>query len=177
VIVAFLLTTVLLALSMGLVILTNVESAVAGNFERAAEAQKAADAGVQIAVGRLGAAEWSEIFLVSEPACTTPDGGPIAPTGFYPIDRWGPNSPVWRLYACILPIGVLPSDTTSRTPTVAVWLADDPSEADGDPILDTNGRVTVRAEAFGSAGSHAAIEATVAQADADVRILSWRVLR
>jgi hypothetical protein len=56
-------------------------------------------------------------------------------------------------------------------------VADDPSEADGDPFLDTNGRLTLRSEAFGPAGAHAAVEATVVLADADLRILAWRVLR
>lgn len=176
-IVALLLSTVLLALSMGLVILTNVESAVAANFKRAGEALQAADAGSEIAVGRLAAAEWSGVLAGVEPPCTTPDGTPVAPTGFYPADVWGLNSPVWRLYTCVLPRGVLRPDTALRPPTVAIWLADDVSETDDDPILDTNWRITVRSEAFGQAGSHAAIEATVARMGPEVRILSWRLLR
>jgi hypothetical protein len=176
-IVAILLTTVLLALSMGLVILTNVESAVAGNFRRAGETLDAAGAGLEIVVGGLSAAEWSDILAGSEPPCTTPDGAVVAPTGFYPTDRWGANCPVWRLRAC-LPAGTASGPATGHLqPTVGVWVADDPSEADGDPFLDTNGRLTLRSEAFGPAGAHAAVEVTVVLADADLRILAWRVLR
>jgi hypothetical protein len=176
-IVALLLSTVLLALSMGLVILANVESAVAGNFGRAGEALQAADAGIAIAVGRLADADWSGLLASVAPPCTTPEGTLDAPTGFYRADVWGPNSPVWRPYACVLPRGTLRPDAAPPPPTVAIWLADDPSETDDDPVLDTNGRVTVRAEAFGQAGSHAAIEATVARMGPEVRILSWRLLR
>lgn len=170
-IVAFLLTTMLLALSMGLVILTNVESAVSGNFRRSGEVLQAADAGVEIAISRLSVADWSGILTGAEPPCTSPEGAPVAPTGFYPTGRWGPNSPIWRLYLCLRP------GPAASPSTVAIWLADDATESDNDPFLDTNGLVTVRAEAFGAAGSHAAIEASVAQGTAGLRILSWRALR
>jgi hypothetical protein len=168
-IVAVMLTTVLLALSMGLVILANVESAVAANFRRGMDVLQAADTGIVIAVRRLASAEWSRIESGLEPSCATVEGTPVVtPTAFYPPNLWGPNSPVWRLYDCLQPRG---------GPTVAIWLADDPSETDGDPLLDTNRRLTLRAEAFGQAGSHAAIEATVAQSGPEVRTLSWRVIR
>jgi hypothetical protein len=46
---------------------------------------------------------------------------------------------------------------------VGVWVADDPSEQDGDPYADTNGVVTLHAEAFGPLGSHKVVEVTVAR--------------
>jgi hypothetical protein len=177
-IVALLLTTVLLALSMGLVVLTNIETAVAANFGRAGEALQAADAGIEIAVARLSAAEWAVVLSgVEPPPCGGPDGSPVAPTGFYRTDRWSANDPVWRLYACGSLRDQVTGDAVDAVTILAIWLADDPSEADDDPILDTNQRLTVRVEAFGPAGAHAAIEATVARAGPEVRILSWRVLR
>jgi hypothetical protein len=176
-IVAVMLTTVLLALSMGLVILANVESAVAANFKRGLDTRQAADVGIVIAVRRLVSAEWRDILAGVGPPCTTVEGDPVVvPTDFYPSDLWGPNSPVWRLQDCLQP-RVLAPHRAAGPPTVAIWLADDPSEADGDPMLDTNRRLTLRAEAFGQAGSHAAIEATVARSGREVRILSWRVMR
>ena len=42
-------------------------------------------------------------------------------------------------------------------------MADDPAEVDGDPAADTNGTLTLHAEAFGPAGSHKVIEVTVAR--------------
>jgi len=177
-IVALLLTTVLLALGMGLVALTNVETAVAANFRRAGDALQAADAGIEIAAARLSAADWGVVLSAVEPlACGGPDGSPVAPTGFYRTDRWGANGPVWRLYVCGPLQDQMPGEAVDPVTVLAIWLADDPSEADDDPILDTNQRLTVRAEAFGPGGTHAAIEATVARAGPGVRILSWRVLR
>jgi hypothetical protein len=55
---------------------------------------------------------------------------------------------------------------------VVVWVADDPSENDGNPLMDgtaaTNpgsGVLAMRAEAFGPSGTHRVIEATVARTD------------
>ena len=42
-------------------------------------------------------------------------------------------------------------------------VADDPSEIDGNPQLDTNGVLTLHAEAWGAGGSHKVVEVTVAR--------------
>ena len=42
-------------------------------------------------------------------------------------------------------------------------MADDPSEQDGNPYADTNGVVTLHAEAFGPMGAHKVVEVTVAR--------------
>jgi hypothetical protein len=46
---------------------------------------------------------------------------------------------------------------------VAVWVADDPAETDNDPTADTNGTLTLHAEAYGPGGTHKVIEVTVAR--------------
>lgn len=177
-IVALLMTTVLLALSMGLVVLTNVETAVSANFRRAGEALHAADAGIEIAVERLAADDWSVVLARGEqPACVGPDATSLAPTGFYRTDRWGANSPVWRLYACARLRDLLPPEAIDPGLVVAVWLADDPAEVDEDPLTDANRVLALRGEAYGPAGAHAAAEVTVAQTGLGVRTLSWRALR
>jgi hypothetical protein len=177
-IVALLLTTVLLALSMGLVVLMNVETAVSANFRRAREALYAADAGIEMAVDRVTAADWSLILAEGEPpACVGPEATPLSPTAFYRIDRWGANSPAWRLDDCTRLLDLLPSGEADPGLVVAVWLADDPAESDGDPLSDTNRVLTVRSEAYGRTGAHAAVEATIAHDGTDVHILSWRSLR
>jgi hypothetical protein len=50
---------------------------------------------------------------------------------------------------------------TTRT-YVAAWIADDVSDADGNPSADQNGVVTIHAEAFGLAGTRRIIDATLA---------------
>lgn len=96
---------------------------------------------------------------------------------------WGPNNPRWRLFA-FGPASAL-WGTASLPPTpmyVAVMVADDPAEADGNPEVDEMGTapgagvIRVRAEAFGSGGAHRVVEALIARAPmgARVRVLQWR---
>jgi hypothetical protein len=85
---------------------------------------------------------------------------------------WGANNPRWRLYAHGPVEEFLPTGTINSAFYVAVWVADDPSENDGNPALDgtdkTNpgsGVIQVRAEAFGPGGAHRVIEVTLARTD------------
>jgi Tfp pilus assembly protein PilX len=82
---------------------------------------------------------------------------------------WGPNNPQWRLYAWG-PLSELLSPATIDTNMfVAVWIADDPADGpdlvnpDGNPLLDANGTLTIRAEAIGAGGTRKTIEVTVAR--------------
>lgn len=101
---------------------------------------------------------------------------------------WGPNNPVWRLYA-YGPLKTLIGDEgVAWAQYVAVMVADDPSESDGDPLRDgtddTNegrGRILLRAEAFGPRGGHQIVEAVLARSSLDtargVRVVAWHLLR
>ena len=60
-------------------------------------------------------------------------------------------------------LGMLPNNTIDSPMYVAVWVADDPAETDGNPAADVNGTLTLHAEALGYSGSHKAIEVTVAR--------------
>lgn len=118
---------------------------------------------------------------------------------------WGPNNPRWQLYAYGPVARLLPASTIDSLMYVVVWVGDDPSENDNNPLVDgaapSNpgaGLLTVRAEAFGPGGAHKTVEATLERFDpgaADtaiqaeevaapaldattgVRILSWRESR
>ena len=57
---------------------------------------------------------------------------------------------------------MLPEGVPSRA-YVLVLVGDDPSETDGNPLLDTNGVLTLHAEAWGAGGSHKVVEVTVAR--------------
>jgi hypothetical protein len=101
---------------------------------------------------------------------------------------WGANNPHWQpfLYTTVV------ADTPRRTSSayVVVWIGDDGSEADADPLSDGGGpggegRYIVRAhaEAFSSSGGRHAIEAELARvcrADETclpgIRVQSWRVV-
>jgi hypothetical protein len=57
--------------------------------------------------------------------------------------------------------------------TVA-WVSDDPADGDGNPSADANGRVVVRAEAFGPFRSRQALVATVRRQGGSLEVISWR---
>jgi hypothetical protein len=72
---------------------------------------------------------------------------------------------------------------------LAVWIADDPREQDGNPLVDAasgdsgHGIVRVHAEAFGLAGARRVIEAEVERVcqgspcGSGIRVQSWQELR
>lgn len=103
---------------------------------------------------------------------------------------WGANNARWRLFA-YGPVGnfvELPEPPWSH---VAVWLADDGREDDGDPERDASegapghGVVRARVEAYGSFGMKRAIEAELARLCVDdeepcrqgIRVQSWHEVR
>ena len=101
---------------------------------------------------------------------------------------WGANNPVWHPYAYGRLTALLPSGAIDSPFYVVLFVGDDPSETDGDPLHDgsdlaTNpgsGVIALRAEAFGPRGAHKVIELTAARADttADaLSVLSWREVR
>lgn len=76
---------------------------------------------------------------------------------------WGTNNPTWRLYAWGPLESVLPTSTVDSDVFVAVWVADDPSEDDNNPMADGNGVLTLHAEAYGSGGTRKIVEVTVSR--------------
>jgi hypothetical protein len=89
---------------------------------------------------------------------------------------WGPNNPRWQLYAYGSMEDMLPTETINSKVYVVVWVADDPSENDGQPAMDgeanvdgtTNagkGVVSMLAYAYGPNGVRRVIEVTVARTD------------
>ena len=70
---------------------------------------------------------------------------------------FGADSPRWRLYAHAL--GARAPGVSEAAPGLdlplylVVWVADDESDGDGDPAVDSNGRILVCAMAFGAGGA------------------------
>ena len=104
---------------------------------------------------------------------------------------WGNNNPRWRLYA----YGPLESLAPLLRPVpcyLAVWIADDAREQDGDPESDSadgesgHGIVRLHAETFAAGSSTRVIEAELARAcigealgacSPGIRVQSWQELR
>lgn len=180
----------------------------------------AADAGIELAAHDLARADWTGVLAGLQQAGFSdgaPDGVRALPGGgavdltaetntlncgktttctpaqmdASSDDRpWGANNPRWRLYA-YGPFEQLPQLARPIPCYLAVWIADDIREQDGDPLLDGEdegrGVLRVRAVAFGAMGSRYALEAELARVCFDaagedvcqpgIRVQSWREVR
>ncbi|OFW04002.1 MAG: hypothetical protein A3H96_16305 [Acidobacteria bacterium RIFCSPLOWO2_02_FULL_67_36] len=82
---------------------------------------------------------------------------------------WGGNNPQWRLFAWGPLSDMLPNVQIDSAMYIVVWVADDPADGvdsanpDNNPLADTNGVLTLHAEAYGPAGTNKVIEVTVAR--------------
>ena len=132
-----------------------------------------------LADGGSGVAGVTSSFTVGSPAAqiSLPAGGKMtlnAATARLQADTdtadvWGDNNPQWRLFAWGPLSELLDTVAIDSNMYVAVWVADDPADgptpsaADGNPLLDANGTLTLRAEAIGPAGTRKSLEVTVAR--------------
>jgi hypothetical protein len=216
---AVLATSFLSAVGLGLAVMVFMDRLATGNMRGSVALLHAADAGIELAAHDLARADWSAV-LGGHLQASFSDGPPYgvravpggdavnltAETNSINCARvtacteaqmtansaerpWGVNNPRWRLYA----FGPLANLTALSRPAqcyVAVWVADDTREQDGDPLLDgeVHGRgvLRVRAIAFGRSGARRGIEAELARVCAGapddevcqpgIRVQSWREL-
>lgn len=93
-------------------------------------------------------------------------------------NAWGANSPVWRLYAFGRLDDLLPGRVVDSRIYVALWVADDVAETDGNPAEDANGILILHSEAFGPSGTRRRVEVVISRPPSSaVRVLSWHELR
>ncbi len=219
-ILALLFTSFLSAVGLGLAVIVFMDRLATGNTTGSVALLHAADAGVELAAHDLARADWNAVLAGAEQASFS-DGAPIgvraipgggavnltAETNTLNCGRptactaaqmaansderpWGANNPRWRLYA----FGPFDSLSAVERPArcyLAVWVADDVREVDGDPSTDGDdegrGVVRVRAAAFGGLGSRHAIEAELARVcvavageeicQPGIRVQSWQEVR
>ena len=214
------------ALGLALTLTTIAEGKISGNFAQGAEAFYAADAGLERAVQDLVAMpDWNVVLsgVARSPFVDGPPGGVRAGAGGVPFDLtaatgaarcgrtsctnadltavtedrpWGINNPVWQPFAYGPLRRFLPGDGINSAFYVVVWVGDDSSENDADPLRDGGlpvgcdplkepecadrnlgrGRLVMRATAYGPNGAQRSIEALIGRA-ARPRILAWREIR
>lgn len=180
-IIALMASMLLTALGIALVMVTNTETQITANFRNGQEALYAADAGVERVVqDLLTVPRWNDIltgtltsgFIDGTMTPSLPGGGATInlTTATQQLQSetdtanlWGANNPTWRLYAWGPVTSLLPNTSIDSWMYIAVWIADDPSEMDGDPAADTNGVMTLHSEAFGPGGTRKVVEVTVAR--------------
>jgi hypothetical protein len=191
-IIALMSMMLLTALGAAVVMVTNTETMIAANYRNGQEALYAADAGVERVVqDLLMVPRWNDILSGSEQSAfidgsmsvqkILPAGGRItlccdgnSATGQLQAttdaaNLWGANNPRWKLFAWGPLNSMLPNASLDTAMYVAVWVADDPADgpdvahADGNPAMDTNGVLTLHAEAYGPGGTRKVVEVTVAR--------------
>ena len=185
------------ALGAGLVLLGSTEGAIATNFRTSGEALYAAEAAAERALqDLLVLTNWTEALSGVVPSSFV--DSTLTPTlaSNQPLDlttltvqlqqqsdassSWGPDNPRWRLDRYGPLSGITGSGAVQSSAYLAVWIADDPAETDGDPFADSNGRITLRARADGLFGSMRVAEVTLARTGPGrpgARVLSWREVR
>lgn len=202
-VVVLLATLLLTAAAVALVLVTSVEVQVAKSFRDGQEALQAAEAGLERAAQELdGAPQWDDILngtIRSRIADTTtnptlPGGGAAvdlrAVTADLQQDRerrqaWGSAPPIWSLYAWGPALSLYPQQAADSHLYVAVWVADDPNDSDGNALTDTNDALILHAEAYGFGGTRRIVEAVVGRRpdtlegveSQGIRMLAWEEIR
>jgi hypothetical protein len=197
-VIALLMALLVGAIAAALVALTRTETLIGVSYRHAQQASYGADAALERGLHDLATMpDWSPA-LATPPANVTSsfDDGvvtPLAPDGRRldlarvtgdlqrasdlrdGSDIFGVDSPQWRLFAHASANALLTSPGFSVPLYLAVWIADDESDGDGNPAVDSNGRIRVCAMAFGAGGARRSVEARVERTDGgDLRVLAWR---
>ena len=193
-ILALLAAVLLASLGAGLVLLGSTEGTIAANFRAGVEMRYAAEAAAERAVQDLLRVDnWSESLSGAVPS-TLVDGtlAPMLASGQSldlvamttnlqrqtdQVSSWGPNNPQWRLFLYGPLSGITGTGMVQSPAYLVAWVADDPAETDGNPVADSNARITVLARSVGFFHSTRLVEVTMARESpgpAGVRILSWR---
>jgi len=219
-ILALLITSFLSAVGLGLAVIVFMDRLATGNTKGSVGLLHAADAGLDLAAHDLARANWSAVLAGLSQASfadgaptgvrAVPGGGAVnltAETNVLNCGKattctvaqmnansderpWGINNPRWRLYA-YGPLANLPELARPTPCYLAVWIADDTREDDGDPFADGDeegrGVLRARAVAYGPLGARHAVEAELARVcDEDagqewcrpsIRVQSWQEVR
>jgi hypothetical protein len=86
----------------------------------------------------------------------------------------GPDRPQWRLWLWGDLAALVPLDAPGPWPAVAVWVADDEGDGDGQPLADTNSTVRLQAVAFGPGPEQVWLGALVRRVGGtDVEVVTW----
>jgi len=186
---ALIAAALLSALGLGLSLLADTERQVAANDRLNNECLYAANAALERAVQDLAlTTDWDGILSGSVRSAFA-DGtrrprlsasrtidldGVTATLQSASRAAFGAGGPVWQLFAWG-PLSGMAGGRFRSAQYTAVWIADDPSETDGNPGADSNATLGVHAESYGSAGSRRVIDATVTRVSTGaLSMVSWR---
>ncbi len=177
-------------LGLGLVAATSAERQIAGNARGSAATMIAADAAIEGVLTEIAAVpDWSTLLAGATSQFHDVTHRPLSPARVVlDLDQvttdiqadasstyvLGANTPAWRLFAwgtLAQMAGLAAGDSGVY---VAVWVADDPADADGSATTDANATIMLHSEAFGFGATRRSTEVVIARAPIGVRVLSWR---
>jgi hypothetical protein len=215
-IVALLAMLLLTALGLALTMTTNTENKISANYRDGVETLYAADAAVErVMQDVLTVPDWNNILSGAATSAfidgavgdrTMPNGQKISLVNATNMVRcgkttcsdadlvantderpWGTDNPRWQLYAYGPMNEMIPTESINSNVYVIVWIADDPSESDGNPLRDGDaclgdkvvpikvcgangenlgkGVMSMLAHAYGPGGVKREIEVTIARTD------------
>jgi hypothetical protein len=195
------------AVGAAVAVASRTETMIASHFHQSRELLYAAEGAVALTIRELDAiADWDTV-LSGAASSTFTDGASIGvrtlPGGITVVlccgpgslsadvqsrahagMSWGADTPQWQIFAWGPVQNWLPPGRLHSAAYVVAWVADDPGDADGDPLADSNNRVDVHAQALGVAGGRRVVQATVERPSGagsppppGLRIVSWRDLR
>ena len=199
--VVLLASSLLAALGLALAALGSVETVIASNQRAGSQLAYAAEAAADaVLVDLLTIANWSD--TLSGVASSSLHGHSVPPVGpgeppmtlaqltlavqseFDAQGSWGANHPQWRLFGHGWLSELAPMATVDSDEFIAVFVADDMAENDGNPLVDSNRRVQIAATAMTARGSHRSIAMTVEQTSSvtstgipGVRVLTRKEIR
>ena len=214
-------SSLVLALALSLALTTTVEVGIAANQRDGVQMLHAVDAALERAIADLAGADWDAVltgavtsaFHDGAGAVTLPDGRPLsvaqetnrlrcgspAACEDAAMDRvtaarpWGRNNPRWTAFASGPLADLLPEASRPIRAYLVVWVADDPSENDAQPLRDGGapamvdaanrvnpggGAIWLHAQAYGPSGARRTVEVIVERDPrwpaAQLRTRVWR---
>jgi len=203
---AITLVLIVAAIAAAVSVTSRTETLIAASFREGKEMLYAAEGAIALAVRDLdGTADWNQVLSgapssftdgASTGSRTLPGGGTITlccGPGSVTADvqqrahggrDWGADTPQWKMFAWGRAADWLPAGRLFTPVYVAVWIADDPADGDGNPVLDANGILLLHAVALGISGGRRAVEVIVQRPATSefpppqgLRILSWQDVR
>ncbi|HET9269059.1 MAG TPA: hypothetical protein VFO31_12885 [Vicinamibacterales bacterium] len=199
-------SSLLLALGLSLALTATVEVGISSNQRDGVQVLHAADAGVERAMSDLAAADWDAVltgavtsgFFDGRGDVALPDGSRLdvgEETNRLVAEPrpWGRNNPRWTVFASGALADLLPDAGVAGRAYVVVWVADDPTENDAQPLRDGGptavedaanrdnpgrGALWLHARAYGVSGARRTVEVVVERdarwPAAQLRVRVWR---
>jgi hypothetical protein len=186
----------LAALGAAVTVTANVDASVATALRTDRELLYAAEAGVERALQDIRQSTlWDNLLAgIQASSFVDPVLTPVLPGGGQldvqartaqlqaATPAAGVNTPQWHVFASGRFADVAGPASLDSAAYLVVWVADDPSESDGNPFADSNDVLLVHGEAVGSGGRTRALDVTVTRAGVPagqpgLSVIAWREVR